>query len=123
MVPAFSWKAGMVPAFSWKAVQRRPGLPASERIASEGDDQNGRIVVKLVAIGQTNATIAAAESRICRQWMATDRALPQERHEVLVLAPHGLVLPTGVGDRACRQRLGLHLKIDLGVAQGWQLRQ
>jgi len=63
----------MVPAFSWKAVQRRPGLPASERIASEGDDQNGRIVVKLVAIGQTNAT---AESRICRQWMATDRALP-----------------------------------------------
>jgi hypothetical protein len=78
MVPAFSWKArdgasvflegagwcqrflgrrGIVPAFSWKAVQRRPGLPASGRIASEGDGQNGRIVVKLVAIGQTNATI------------------------------------------------------------------
>jgi len=66
----------MVPAFSWKAVQGRPGLPASERIASEGDDQNGRIVVKLVAIGQTNATIRAPESRICRQWMATDKALP-----------------------------------------------
>jgi hypothetical protein len=45
----------MVPAFSWKEAQRRPGLPASERIASEGDNQNGRIVVKLVAIGQTNA--------------------------------------------------------------------
>jgi hypothetical protein len=62
--------------FSWKAVQRPPGLPVGERIASEGDDQNGRIVVRLVAIGQTNARIRAAESGICRQWMATDRALP-----------------------------------------------
>ena len=77
MVPAFSWKAAwVVPAFSWKAVQRRPGLPARERIASEGDDKNGRIVAKLVAIGQTNAAIKAAASRICRQWMATVRALP-----------------------------------------------
>ena len=56
----------MVPTSSWKAVQRPPGLPESERIACEGDDQNGRIVVKLVAIGQTNATIRAGESRICR---------------------------------------------------------
>jgi hypothetical protein len=55
--------AGVSWRFSWNAVQRRPVLPALERMASEGGDQNGRIVVKLVAIGQTNA-----QGRIAAAW-------------------------------------------------------
>jgi hypothetical protein len=39
--------------------------PASERVAPEGDDQNGRIVVSPGANGQTRATIEAGES-VCR---------------------------------------------------------
>ena len=92
VVPAFFWMAAqwrapratrVVPAFFWMAAQWRqgslaPGITcardhlrqgslASERIAPEGDDQNGRIVAKLVAIGHTRATLRALEPQIFRR--------------------------------------------------------
>lgn len=57
---------GVVPAFFWMAVQWHQRSLASEQIASEGDDQNGRIVAKLVAIGHRMATLRALEPQIFR---------------------------------------------------------
>jgi len=49
------------------AAQWRQRSFASERIAPEGDAQNGRIVAKLVAIGHTRATLSALELQIFRR--------------------------------------------------------
>jgi hypothetical protein len=65
------WPGGGASVFldggTMAAAQWRQRSLASERIAPEGDDQNGRIVAKLVAIGHTRATLSALDPQIFRR--------------------------------------------------------